>query len=82
MLASNRTTNTIAFFVGWVRDATLAVWLAVIMTNCDCVQINMLKAVYLDCQGHSVPFCDVDSRVKSSGLGVSEKGNVALGNPV
>src|SRR6266851_816180 len=34
------------------------------------------------CQGHSVPSRDVDSRVKSSSLVVSEKGNIALGNPV
>jgi hypothetical protein len=50
MIASNGTTNTIAFFVSWVRDTSLVVWLAVIMTDCDCVQINMLKAIYLDSQ--------------------------------
>jgi hypothetical protein len=48
MLASNRTTDTIAFFVGWVRDASLAVRPAVIMTDCDCAQINTLRFIYLD----------------------------------
>jgi hypothetical protein len=46
MLASNETTDTIAFFVGWVRDVSPVVQPAVIMTNCDHVQINALKAVY------------------------------------
>jgi hypothetical protein len=50
MLVSNGTTNTISFFVCWVRDMSPAVWLAVIMTDCDCTQINMLKAVYPDSQ--------------------------------
>ncbi len=34
------------------------------------------------CQGHSVPFHDIDSQVRNSSLGISEKGNIALGNPV
>ena len=50
MLVSNEMTNTIAFFVSWVRDVTPAVRLAVIMTDCDCMQINMLKAIYPDSQ--------------------------------
>jgi hypothetical protein len=50
MLASNRTTDTIAFFVGWVRDASLVVWPAVIMTDCDHAQMNALRLVYPDSQ--------------------------------
>jgi hypothetical protein len=50
MLASNGTTDTIAFFVGWVRDASLVVWPAVIMTDRDHVQINALRIVYPDSQ--------------------------------
>ena len=50
MIASNGTTNTIAFFVHWVRDASLAVQPAVIMTDHDHAQINMLKAIYPDSQ--------------------------------
>jgi MULE transposase domain len=50
MLASNRTTDTIAFFVSWVRDASPAVWPAVIMTDRDHVQINALRIVYPDSQ--------------------------------
>jgi hypothetical protein len=50
MIVSNGMTDTIAFFVSWVRDASPAVWLAVIMTDRDCTQINVLKAVYLDSQ--------------------------------
>ncbi len=50
MLASNGTTNTIAFFVGWVRDATPVVRLVVIMTDHDRTQINALKAIYPDSQ--------------------------------
>jgi hypothetical protein len=50
MLASNGTTDTIAFFVGWVRDASLAVRLAVIMTNRDRTQMNVLRLIYPDSQ--------------------------------
>src|SRR5216683_5220806 len=50
MLASNRTTDTIAFFVGWVRDLSPVVWPAVIMTDCDCAQMNALRLVYPDSQ--------------------------------
>jgi|SRR6266851_2857372 len=50
MLASNGTTNTIAFFVSWVRDTSPAVWPAVIMTDHDRVQINALRIVYSDSQ--------------------------------
>ena len=48
MIASNRMTDTIAFFVSWVRDASPAVRPAVIMTDRDRAQINALKAVYPD----------------------------------
>ena len=50
MLASNGTTDTIAFFVGWVRDASPVVWPAVIMTDRDRPQINVLRIVYPDSQ--------------------------------
>jgi hypothetical protein len=50
MLASNGTTDTIAFFVGWVRDASPVVRPVVIMTDCDRVQINALRIVYPDSQ--------------------------------
>jgi hypothetical protein len=50
MLASNGMTDTIAFFVSWVRDASPVVQLAVIMTNCNCVQMNVLRLVYPDSQ--------------------------------
>ena len=50
MLASNGTTDTIAFFVGWVRDASPAVRPAVIMTDRDRAQMNALRLVYPDSQ--------------------------------
>jgi hypothetical protein len=50
MLASNGTTDTIAFFVGWVRDTSPAVRPAVIMTDRDRPQINVLRIVYPDSQ--------------------------------
>ena len=50
MIASNRMTDTIAFFVGWVRDASPAVWPAVIMTDHDRAQMNVLRLVYPDSQ--------------------------------
>ena len=50
MLASNGTTDTIVFFVGWVRDTSPAVWPVVIMTDRDCAQINTLRIVYPDSQ--------------------------------
>jgi hypothetical protein len=45
MLASNRTMDTIVFFVSWVRDTSPAVPPAVIMTDHDRMQINMLRIV-------------------------------------
>jgi hypothetical protein len=48
MLASNGMTATIAFFLRWVRDASLLVKPAVIMTDRDQAQINMLEAIYLE----------------------------------
>jgi hypothetical protein len=50
MLAFNGTTDTIAFFVGWVRDASPAVQPAVIMTDRDRTQINALRIVYPNSQ--------------------------------
>jgi hypothetical protein len=46
MLTSNGTTEHIAFFVNWVRDASPEVRPAVIMTDCDQAQINALETVY------------------------------------
>src|SRR5216683_407971 len=46
MLASNGTTAMIAFFLRWVRDASPSVQPAVIMTNRDQAQINVLGAIY------------------------------------
>jgi hypothetical protein len=46
MLTSNRTTENIAFFVKWVRDASSEVQPAVIMTDYDQGQINALETVY------------------------------------
>ena len=50
MLASNGMTDTIAFFVGWVRDVSPAVRPAVIMTDRDRAQMNVLRLVYPDSQ--------------------------------
>jgi hypothetical protein len=50
MLASNGMTNTIAFFVGWVRDVSPAVQLAVIMTDRNRTQMNVLRLIYSDSQ--------------------------------
>jgi hypothetical protein len=46
MLTSNRTTDTISFFVHWVQDRSLAIVLSVIITDCDQAQIHTLKIVY------------------------------------
>jgi hypothetical protein len=46
MLISNGTTENIAFFLKWVRDASPEVQPAVIMTDCDQAQINALEIVY------------------------------------
>ena len=48
MLVSNGMTDTIAFFVSWVRDASPAVRPAVIMTNRDRAQMNALRLIYPD----------------------------------
>jgi len=48
MTASNGMTDTIAFFVSWVRDMSPAVQLVVIMTDCDRAQINALMIIYPD----------------------------------
>jgi len=46
MITSNGTTENIAFFVKWVRDANPEVRPAIIMTDCDQAQINALETVY------------------------------------
>jgi hypothetical protein len=48
MLTSNATTNTIAFFLYWVKAASPAVRPAVIMTDRDQAQIGALQEVYPD----------------------------------
>jgi len=50
MLVSNGMTDTIAFFVGWVRDMSLMVRPSVIMTDHNHMQINTLRLIYLDSQ--------------------------------
>jgi hypothetical protein len=57
MLSSNGTTNTISFFVNWVKEASPAVRPSVIMSDCDQAQIAALRIVYpqsqiLLCQWH------------------------------
>lgn len=46
MLTSSGTTDTIAFFVRWVRDASPAVRPTVIMSDRDQAQLQALKEVY------------------------------------
>ncbi len=46
MLASNGTTAMITFFLRWVRDASPSVQPAVIMTDRDQAQINVLEVIY------------------------------------
>lgn len=46
MLTSNATTNTIAFFLDWVKAASPAVRPAVIMTDRDQAQIHAIEEVY------------------------------------
>ena len=46
MLMSSGMTNMIAFFICWVRDTSLAVQPAVIISNHDQTQLQALKEVY------------------------------------
>ena len=46
MLTSSGTTDTIAFFVRWVRDGSPAVRPTVIMTDRDQAQMEALKEIY------------------------------------
>ena len=46
MLTSSGMTDTIAFFVRWVWDASPAVWPAVIMSDRNQAQLQALKDVY------------------------------------
>jgi hypothetical protein len=48
MLASNRMTAMIMFFLRWVRDASPSVKPMVIMTDRNQAQINVLEAIYLE----------------------------------
>jgi hypothetical protein len=47
MLMFNGTKDIISFFLYWVRDGSLAVSPAIMMTNWDLAQIGALKIVYL-----------------------------------
>jgi MULE transposase domain len=50
MLSSNGMTDTIEFFLNWVKETSPIVWPAVIMSDHDQVQLNALKKVYPDSQ--------------------------------
>jgi len=50
MLTSNRTKDIISFFLRWVRNGSLAVLLAMIMTDWDLAQIGALKIMNSDSQ--------------------------------
>jgi MULE transposase domain len=50
MLSSNGTTETISYFLNWVKEASPAVRPAVIMTDRDQAQINTIMRVYPDSQ--------------------------------
>jgi hypothetical protein len=50
MLSSNGMAATIAFFLNWVKTASLGIWPSVIMTDCDLAQIKAIKAVYPNSQ--------------------------------
>jgi MULE transposase domain len=50
MLTSNSMTNTIQFFLCWVKEASPAVWLAIIMTDCDQAQMAAINDVYPESQ--------------------------------
>jgi hypothetical protein len=43
-------TNTIWFFLYWVKEVSLAVWLAIIMTDYDQAQMAIIDNVYLESQ--------------------------------
>jgi hypothetical protein len=46
MLSSKGTTDTIRFFVNWVKEASPEIVPKIIMTNCDQAQVAALKIVY------------------------------------
>ena len=50
MLSSNGTTDTIEFFLNWVKETSPTVRPAVIMSDRDQAQLNALKKVYPDSQ--------------------------------
>src|SRR5580693_9816928 len=50
MLSSNGTTDTIEFFLNWVKETSPTVRPAVIMSDHDQAQLNALKKVYPDSQ--------------------------------
>jgi hypothetical protein len=46
MLSFNGTTETITYFLNWVKAVSPAVWPVVIMTDCNQVQMNAIRKVY------------------------------------
>ena len=46
MLTSNATTDTISFFIGWVKDGSPAVRPSIIMTDHNQAQITAIQEVY------------------------------------
>jgi hypothetical protein len=50
MLLSNGMAATIAFFLNWVKTASLGIQPSIIMRDCDLAQIKAIKAVYPDSQ--------------------------------
>jgi MULE transposase domain len=50
MLTSNSTTNTIWFFLCWVKEVSLVVWPAIIMTDRDQAQMAAIDDVYPESQ--------------------------------
>jgi MULE transposase domain len=50
ILISNATIDTISFFIGWVKDGSLAVQPSIIITDYNQVQIAVIQEVYLESQ--------------------------------
>jgi MULE transposase domain len=46
----NSMTNTIWFFLYWVKEVSLVVWLAIIMIDCDQAQMAAIDNVYPESQ--------------------------------
>jgi MULE transposase domain len=46
MLMTHEMTNTIKFFLNWVKEVSPMVWPIIFMTDCDQAQIMAIEAVY------------------------------------